>query len=128
MTVKCGLCKEAAFVPLPGWPVGRVPDDWRIVPIKRPLPPTLADREPFYDAPLVLCPFCIAVARALQTVDQAPPTVERTQPANCTAMPTEAKIQKTPVQCGGTRGLQTDHVQHADCRIATLIIEASKGG
>jgi hypothetical protein len=65
---KCELCKEAAFIPLPGWIAGQIPTDWLRVPIQRALLPT-ATGPTLYEDKMLLCPFCIAIARALQKAD-----------------------------------------------------------
>jgi hypothetical protein len=72
---KCDLCKEAAFVPLPGWDTDQIPGDWQRVAL-------LDHREvrPDYrrsDMILTICPFCVAVARALQAADVELAKIER---------------------------------------------------
>ena len=66
-TRKCDLCKEASFIPLPG-PGNPLAVGWRVV--------YLADAKPFEPLPgteivteLIICPFCVAVARALEIAD-----------------------------------------------------------
>lgn len=66
-TRKCDLCKEAAFVPLPDWTPKDYPVGWTIVELCE----RVSGYYPVLVEKLLLCPFCVAVARAVQGVDQA---------------------------------------------------------
>jgi hypothetical protein len=57
-TTKCDLCKEAAFVQTPGR--SNAPMGWEYVQLGTPVE----------GSKLLICPFCCAVARALQAADQ----------------------------------------------------------
>jgi hypothetical protein len=61
-TRKCDLCKEAAFVPLPDYVSDQAPSGWWWVPVHSPFAGVTR---------MLLCPFCVAVARELQVADQA---------------------------------------------------------
>jgi len=88
-TRKCDLCKEAAFVPLPGQVGEKLPPDWQYVFVG----------DGFR---MAICPYCIVVARAVQQatpLEHIPPArssfagdVERTQ-ADLAANRPEAKIK-----------------------------------
>ncbi len=81
MTVrKCDLCKEAAFVPLPGSSPGASPVGWIWVHVGTE-----------HAHQLLICPFCIAVARALQAAD-----VEHTKAQLVAANPAEADNKALP--------------------------------
>lgn len=66
-TRKCDLCKEAAFVPLPDWTPKDYPVDWTIVELCK----RVSGCYPVLVEKLLLCPFCVAVAREVQLSDLA---------------------------------------------------------
>ena len=74
---KCQLCGDGQFVMMPGWGPSQHPMGWRWVQV-------MSIGPQGGSVMILICPFCVSVAEALQTSD-----VERTQ-AESSRPPTEA--------------------------------------
>jgi len=93
MARKCDLCKEAAFIALPHWQPDRVPLGWKIVIMADDS--SIRDAHKRNDLMLTVCPFCVAVAMALQAADQelASPTPSPSRETGRTRQATGSEAQ-----------------------------------